>query len=148
MPADVFKIHHPVNIPSEMFSSWEARRKSHYSVDSNIGLWEIDLEWAKNTFEPVMKENGFNLVVTRAWVHFMERGGFRQTHQHNAIKTGLYYVTVPEGSAKMILDDTNTVFEPVEGDFYILPCMISHSVTEHQSDERRWAIAFDCELKS
>jgi len=83
------------------------------------------------------------MEITKVWVHYMKKGGFRTPHEHHH-PTGLYYAVIPEGSGKMVLLDDNTTVEPVEGDFYLLPKKLKHRITTHESDEIRWAIAFDC----
>jgi len=142
----LIKTHHPIDIPKEMLVSWKATRDKRYSQDLVLGLWRLDIAWATEKFDPIMKELGFDLEITDVWVHFMEKGAFRRPHDHESI-TGLYYVSIPENSGKMIMEETKTVIIPREGDFYLLPKKKKHSITTHESDEIRWAIAFDCKEK-
>lgn len=98
----------------------------------------LDLAWVKGLFEPIIEKR-----ITKAWVHFMEKGGSRQDHTHSAPWTGVYYVTAPIGSAEMILESER--IPCVQGEFILFEANKHHRVTVHRSDLTRWAIAFEAE---
>jgi len=146
MNPEVRQIHHPIEITPQMLESWYATKKERNSDDNTTGIFDIDLTWARETFLPILKKLGLDMEITKVWVHYMKKGGFRTPHEHGHT-TGLYYAIIPEGSGKMVLLDDNTTVEPIEGDFYLLPKDVQHKITTHESDEMRWAIAFDCKKK-
>ncbi len=143
MNPDVIHIHHPIVITPAEIDAWLKEKKRRSSDDNPTGIWYLELAWLKEKFQPIFDKLGVNLEITKGWVHYMKKGGFRTSHEHSGL-TGLYYARIPKGSARMVLEDDNTTVEPVEGDFYLLPKDLKHRITTHESGEIRWAIAFDC----
>jgi len=141
----LIQIHNPIEITKEEIDAWQATKKQRSSDDNTTGIFYLDTKWVQERFQPILDKLGFgNLEITRGWVHYMRRGGFRPPHQHESI-TGLYYAVIPENSGRMVIDDKEII--PVQGDFYLLPKGVQHSITKHESDELRWALAFDTQEK-
>jgi len=137
-------INKPIEDKEKIIEEVLQKRKENFSPEVRIGLIYFKPEKIQKLFDPLFKEYGRKLKVTRAWAHFMERGGFRASHQHTEM-TALYYLKIPKNSAKMKNEETGEIIEPKEDSFCVFPSMLPHSLSEHKSDEIRLAIAMDCE---
>jgi len=120
-------------------------KEQEFAESQDMGICYLDNSLLQELFQDHLKQYGMKVRILRGWAHFMTKGSSRASHQHTAI-TGIYYIKIPENSAKLKLDDTGEVFPPVEDDFIMFGIMRLHSITQHNNEELRWAIAFECEI--
>lgn len=139
----MFRTNKPIEEKEELIMEVLEMRKKSYQSNAKIGLLFLDAERINKLFQPYFKILGVDVKVVKAWFHFMTKGGERTTPHEHGNQTALYYLQIPEGSAKMFFENTKEIINPVEDDFFIFDGNIKHGITEHQSDEIRLAIAAD-----
>ena len=104
------------------------------------------------------------LIITNCWANVTKDGASHHAHSHpNNLLSGVYYVSAPENSAKIVFEDPrpqahvmipayksytpqNTArqpFEAAEGVMLIFPSWLEHLVEEHKSERERISIAFN-----
>lgn len=100
-----------------------------------------------------------------AWANVHDKGGFNQPHIHReAILSGSFYLTVPQGSGAIVFHDPrpSTLYsrawgkgvnrwekltiKPRAGMLLIFPNWLEHSVEPHEADEPRCSIAMNAVL--
>ncbi len=98
--------------------------------------------------EPFFADMGIKGTVKRIWVHFMRKGSNRIIHEHTH-DTGLLYLVIPPGSGKLKIHKKpdDEIIEPIEDNFLILPKNTSHSITQHNSEIDRLAMAMDIQYE-
>ncbi len=139
----LLKVHLPIKDADILVEKILFKIKNGFMPSAPIGLIDMDRDYLQKIFQPHLDALGLHdCKISRGWAHFMREDATRPSHQHTML-TGLYYLKIPENSAKLKLEDTDEIIEPLEGDFYILPEMIDHSITVHRSKELRLAIAFE-----
>lgn len=106
-----------------------------------------------------------DVYLTSAWVNFNDsRAAHNHEHIHSDTYSGVFYLQVPEKSGKILftnpalnklwqgtmLSDIKNKFtagqlklEPKEGQIYIWPAYLPHSVTSNDHDEARISISFN-----
>jgi uncharacterized protein (TIGR02466 family) len=106
-----------------------------------------------------------DVYITAAWVNFNEgRNQYNNEHIHQDTFSGVFYLQVPEKSGKlcltnpginplwqgsMLVDRKNKFnsdrlkIEPVEGQIFLWPSYLSHSVETNDHDETRISISFN-----
>lgn len=105
------------------------------------------------------------LVITNCWANISRRGASHHHNTHpNNLLSGVYYVRVPENAARIVFEDPRPQahimipaykcytqqnaaqhpFDVAEGQMLVFPSWLSHSVEEHESEEERTSIAFNC----
>ena len=82
------------------------------------------------------------------WFNAQEPGQETSLHTHeedNELLSGVYYVTVPKHSGKLVLLDgqLTTRIMPKAGHFLFFPPSLPHRVEANRSKERRLSIAFN-----
>ena len=104
------------------------------------------------------------LTITNCWANVTKDGASHHAHSHpNNLLSGVYYVSAPENSAKIVFEDPrpqahvmipayksytpqNTArqpFEAAEGVMLIFPSWLEHLVEEHKCERERISIAFN-----
>ena len=103
--------------------------------------------------------------VSAAWVNFNDsRSAIQYEHTHQDTFSGVFYLKVPKGSGRLIisnpglnplwqgvmLKDHNNKFnsdkmllEPNEGQIYLWPSYLPHSVEPNDHDDERISISFN-----
>jgi uncharacterized protein (TIGR02466 family) len=106
-----------------------------------------------------------DVYITSAWVNINHnRAAHNHEHVHNDTYSGVFYLQVPEKSGKIsftnpglnklwqgsLLVETRNKFtaehlkfEPKEGQIYIWPSYLPHSVLPNDHDESRISISFN-----
>ena len=106
-----------------------------------------------------------DVYITSAWVNINDnRAAHNHEHVHNDTYSGVFYLQVPEKSGKLsftnpglnklwqgsLLVETRNKFtaehlkfEPKEGQIYIWPSYLPHSVLPNDHDESRISISFN-----
>jgi len=107
------------------------------------------------------------IYVTQSWGLFNPPGVGMHSHSHsNSLVSGsLYFAPVPEPAARVVFDKHvmyqrleinplptkqnlyNTpvnVMTPKQGEVFLFPSEINHLIEANQTQEDRWAIAFNC----
>ena len=108
------------------------------------------------------------LDITNCWANVNLRGHSNRDHVHpNNYLSGVYYVTVPEGSGRILFRDPRAqamifvpavkqrspfnsdehAITPEEGDLILFHSWLPHMVEPNQSDQERISIAFNVTLK-
>ena len=115
-------------------------------------------------FQEMKVPEGFRFGM-EAWGNVHDKGGFNQPHIHReAILSGSFYLTVPQGSGAIVFHDPRPstlysrtwgkgvnrwekiAFKPKEGTLLIFPNWLEHSVEPHEGDEPRCSIAMNAVL--
>lgn len=121
-------------------------KKQEFAESQDMGICYLDVELLHELFQDHLKQYGgggdVKVRILRGWAHFMSKGSSRASHQHTTI-TGIYYLQIPNNSAKLKFDDTCETLPPVEDDFIMFDKMRPHSITRHNNEELRWAIVFE-----
>jgi len=119
-------------------------------------------------FNQLNYSRNFNFFITNSWIIKHEKGDFSQKHSHeNSLISGVFYLKVPEGdSGSLVLNNPNTnsvmpdclkvgvdfwnvynsktwTINPEEGDIFLFPSHLAHSVTKSNVDEDRYCLAFN-----
>jgi len=167
---------------SDHFPAWrqgvEAMRAAQPSPAgrSNQGGWNSDKTvFARPEFallaDSVRQSIGYALrqvtgqdvpVICEGWVNMHERGSYNTAHVHQgALLSGTFYLTVPEGSGKLVMRDPrpgvalspfrgpgvnsaqHVHLQPYAGLLVLFPNWLEHEVPQHESDEPRVAIAMN-----
>jgi uncharacterized protein (TIGR02466 family) len=106
-----------------------------------------------------------DVYITAAWVNFNDsRAAHNHEHVHSDTYSGVFYLQVPEGSGDisftnpglnrlwqgtMLSEMRNKFtaehlkFKPKEGDIYLWPSYVPHSVLPNNHDEARISISFN-----
>ena len=106
-----------------------------------------------------------DVYITSAWVNFNDsRAAHNHEHVHTDTYAGVFYLKVPEKSGKISFTNTglnklwqgtmlgeiknkftaeHLKFEPEEGQIYIWPAYLPHSVLPNNHDDTRISISFN-----
>ena len=96
------------------------------------------------------------------WVNLHERGGYNNVHGHGgSLWSGVYHVTAPAGSGKLVLMDPRAQAHVVQavgknfargdrcdiaaqaGQMVVFPGWLGHYVEPHKADEPRISVSFN-----
>ena len=91
-------------------------------------------------------------IQCTCWFNDMGPGHMTLPHTHDdndELLSGVYYVTVPENSGKLLIwdKDTKVTIEPEPATFVFFSPDKRHEVTKNNSSQRRLSIAFNFGLK-
>jgi len=143
---------------------------------SNIGGWQSELQNPNNHLKPlsaaicdVIKISDLptqNPKVAQMWYNVNVKGDWNSLHNHSGEYhiAGVYYVTVPKHSGRLVLRDprpgniSNLLYndysrgeylyiQPKEGLLILFPSYLDHFVEPSQTDEERISISFDITRK-
>lgn len=106
-----------------------------------------------------------DIALTSAWVNINDtRQCMNSEHIHNQVFSGVFYLKAPEESGKLVLQNPginrmwkgcdltanknqftgeSIRIEPVEGNIFLFPSYLPHSVETNNHDEERISISFD-----
>jgi uncharacterized protein (TIGR02466 family) len=106
-----------------------------------------------------------DIAITSAWVNInASRGCMNMEHIHEEIFSGVFYLHVPKESGKLVIKNEAfnnlwkattliseknqftgkyTKIEPIEGDIFLFPSYLPHSVETNDHDEERISISFN-----
>lgn len=138
-------INHPIPNKVKILENILKMKEQEFAESQNMGICYLDNSLIYELFQYHLKQYGVKVRILRGWAHFMAKGSSRPSHQHTTI-TGIYYIKIPNNSAKLQFDDTGEGLPPVEDDFIMFDKMRPHSISRHNNEELRWAIGFECEL--
>ena len=99
-------------------------------------------------------------VCDSLWVNVLPQGGSHTSHIHtNAVLSGTYYVTAPEGSSPIVFEDPRhammmaapprktSVYEsrvPKAGTLMLWESWLRHEVPMNRAKEDRISVSFNC----
>lgn len=106
-----------------------------------------------------------DIALTEAWLNVNDsRQCMNSEHVHGDVLSGVFYLSTPEGSGKMVLSNPainkmwegcsltsqknqftgeSIRIEPVEGNILLFPSYLPHSVQTNDHDEERISISFN-----
>lgn len=106
-----------------------------------------------------------DIALTEAWLNVNDsRQCMNSEHVHGDVFSGVFYLSTPEGSGKLVLQNPginkmwdgckltaqknqftgeSIRIEPVEGNILLFPCYLPHSVETNDHDEERISISFN-----
>ena len=133
----------PQELKEEILRTAVNTKPVHDEVE--IGLIYLDKDRMLEIFGPyIEKYFGKKVTFLRSWVHWMNKGGARQSHHHSHL-TFLYYLDIPPGDVgSMIIE--GQVIKPIEGTHIMFPKNVKHSITANATEKSRWAFAAECDL--
>ena len=101
-------------------------------------------------------EHATGLVLEHVdhWVHIHHHNMSTDLHNHYPYDvSGVFYLTVPEGSGSIVFLPSDNKYHPrripyppKEGMFLLFPAVLDHTVTRHQSNDKRISISFNCKI--
>ena len=88
---------------------------------------------------------GDNLEVKNIWFQVYEQGDYHDWHIHNSLFSGVYYVSLPNGSSRTTFKTPDEEFsvEANEGQILVFPSAFQHCSKPNQSNEAKVVIAFN-----
>ena len=97
---------------------------------------------------------GMELEHVDHWVHVHHKNMSTEVHNHYPYDvSGVFYVTIPEGSGSIVFLPSHNKyhpqrvpFVPEEGTFLLFPGVLDHTVTRHQSEDKRISISFNFKI--
>lgn len=109
-----------------------------------------------------------DIGISSAWININDhKGCINAQHIHDSVFAGVFYLSAPEGSGKLILKNTSmnemwpgsklsseknqftatdVQIDPVEGDIILWPSYLPHSVNPNTHDGERISISFNIDF--
>ena len=123
-------------------------------------------------FEELRVSSDVEFYITNSWAVKHRKGDWAHNHSHtNSILSGIYYIDVNEDSGELnfskeanhftifpmhldldvknynILNSKNWSFLPKNNQLFIFPPWLLHSVSNNESDQERYSLAFNVYIK-
>lgn len=114
--------------------------------DKIKGCVDIDHTKIEQYFTELLKKQGLDVKILRAWIHFMMPGSDHEAGHKHEDDIGVYYLQAPKNSGNLRFDDLNSEIEPEEDQFIIVPALTTHSMLENKSTGIRVAMGFPFEV--
>ena len=121
----------------------EYRKQFHGNqARQNRGDMKIKPKYLDPIFEDFIRKNNLGIRITKAWVHYMDKGAdYGSPHVH-AVDTGVFYLQVNEKSGDLSIPEKNESVTPENGMLVIVPANDYHVISKNESEETRYALAF------
>ena len=119
-------------------------------------------------YEIIKIKKNINFKLMNSWVNLHEKGDWAQEHEHcNSYISGIIYLDVFENSGNLIfhkeknwinvfpkvplieVEEYNEInsqtwsYKPKNGDIYLFPSFLSHSVEKNLNEKNRYSLAFN-----
>ena len=120
-------------------------------IHTHAGQFAKSLQWELRGGKP---------ICDSLWVNVLPQGGSHTSHIHtNAVLSGAYYVTAPEGASPIVFEDPRhglmmaapprktSVYEsrsPKAGTLMLWESWLRHEVPMNRAKEDRISISFNC----
>jgi uncharacterized protein (TIGR02466 family) len=120
-------------------------------IQANAASFAKSLHWNLRGGKP---------VCDSLWVNVLPQGGSHTSHLHtNAVLSGTYYVTAPEGSSPVVFEDPRhammmaapprkaSIYEsrvPKAGTLMLWESWLRHEVPMNRAKEDRISVSFNC----
>jgi len=144
-----------------------------YSIDSLklekiLNFYLSKFKDCYKNFYQVQKD----FFISNSWVNYMQKGEFNPPHLHESLISGVLFLSIPQeikkenenfrgsggytagpGELKFIINTTvpyfinQRDFFPQEGDLFIFPGNLMHSVAPFKSNVERISVAFNMSSK-
>ncbi len=152
--------------PAGADSGWQSAADLH-TLEAFAPLVRYLLAASRGVFE-FLSYDYERLEITNCWANINLRGHSNRDHIHpNNYLSGVYYVSVPEDSGRIVFRDPRAqamIFVPAvkqrnpfnsdehgivpeEGDLILFHAWLAHMVEPNRSDRERISIAFNVTLK-
>ena len=110
--------------------------------DKIKGCVDIDHKEIEEYFTALLKRNGLDIKIKRAWIHFMApKANHSAGHDHD-VNVAVVYLQIPKDSGNLKLIDINRTIIPEENMLVVIPRLAKHSMSTNNSDGMRLAMGF------
>lgn len=161
-----YKEENPQTTQGNNFNGYESPGFLHEKTDLE-GLLTYICEFAGKAAAEIDLVRS-KVFISSTWVNYNGKNSFIAPHAHNDVFSGVFYLSAPEGSGKLCIQnpainhswggkrliankneftaDTLKV-EPIEGQVYMWPSYIQHYVEPGENEEDRISISFTIHLE-
>jgi uncharacterized protein (TIGR02466 family) len=138
---------------------------SFYEVPEDI-LNNIFLRPAYKYCEKLNPQKEFKLELINYWINKNKTNDYNLMHSHEGFLSGIYYIKTPDNCGRLVFQNgnltkmhnnytsffydsnffTNFIFDVKEGEIYVFPSVMLHSVEPSRAREDRISVAFNLKI--